>query len=194
MLLSAGPYCGAAAEAETHAAAADMTPAVAGVKRALLVGINNYKAVPHLMGSLNDVAAMKQILITRWGFAPEHIVTLTEQAATRSAILRALQQLVSEAGPNDTVVFHYSGHGSQVKDLNGDEEDGLDETLVPYDGRTAGVPDIVDDELDAVFAKLRAATALIVLDSCHSGTATRAVEFRPRGIPQDTRLNEYQDP
>jgi len=127
---AAPPSVNAGERAPTSAAAAP------GVKRALLVGINNYKAVPHLMGSLNDVAAMKQILTTRWGFSPDNIVILTEQAATRAAILRELRRLVRESGPNDTVVFHYSGHGSQVKDLNGDEDDGLDETLVPYDGRT----------------------------------------------------------
>jgi len=185
---AAPPSVNAGERAPTSAAAAP------GVKRALLVGINNYKAVPHLMGSLNDVAAMKQILTTRWGFSPDNIVILTEQAATRAAILRELRRLVRESGPNDTVVFHYSGHGSQVKDLNGDEDDGLDETLVPYDGRTAGVPDIVDDELDVIFSKLRTSAALIILDSCHSGTGTRSVDFRPRGIPQDTRLEEYQDP
>jgi len=163
-----------------------------GVKRALLIGINNYKAVPHLMGSLNDVATMEQILITRWGFAPENIKTLTEEAATRDGILTALRASVQQTGPSDTLVVHYSGHGSQVQDLNGDEEDGLDETLVPYDGRTPGVPDIVDDELDVIFAKLHAGAVLIVLDSCHSGTATRSVEFRARGIPQDKRIDLYQ--
>ena len=191
-LLCLGALCGAA----TDTPHVDRTnaPETTGVKRALLVGINNYKAVEHLMGSLNDVAAMRQILTTRWGFTPDNIVTLTEEAATRAAILAALNRLVSESGPNDTVVFHYSGHGSQVKDLNGDEEDGLDETLVPYDGRTPGVPDIVDDELDVIFSKLRTNTALVILDSCHSGTGTRGIDFRPRAIPQDTRLDEYQDP
>ncbi len=168
--------------------------AAPGIKRALLIGINNYKAVPHLMGSLNDVAAMRQILVTRWGFLPENVVVLTDEAATRAAILSALRQMVSESGPNDMVVFHYSGHGSQVQDLNGDEEDGLDETLVPWDGRTRGVPDIVDDELDAIFAKLRTNNALIILDSCHSGTGTRGLDFRPRGIERDNRIDEYQDP
>jgi Caspase domain/Domain of unknown function (DUF4384) len=87
---------------------------------------------------------------------------------------------------------HFSGHGSQVQDLNGDEEDGLDETLVPYDGRTPGVPDIVDDELDEIFSHLHTTRVLIVLDSCHSGTATRAIEFRARGIPQDLRIDLYR--
>ena len=186
-------------EANAAAAAAPKgTPAAAvaasGTKRALLIGINNYEAVPRLMGSLNDVAAMQRILTTRWGFQPGNVRTLTEQAATRAAILAALRGIVQESGPNDTLVVHFSGHGSQVQDLNGDEEDGLDETLVPYDGRTPGVPDIVDDELDEIFSNLRAAAVLIVLDSCHSGTATRSAEFRARGIPQDMRIDLYPKP
>ena len=194
LLSSHTALCVAAPDTLSGDAAGAPARTAQGVKRALLVGINNYKAVPHLMGSLNDVAAMRQVLITRWGFSPDNIVTLTEETATRAGILHALRQLVNESGPNDTVVFHYSGHGSQVQDLNGDEQDGLDETLVPYDGRTPGVPDIVDDELDAIFAKLRTSSALIVLDACHSGTGTRGVEFRARGIARDTRLDEYQDP
>jgi hypothetical protein len=90
------------------------------------------------------------------------------------------------------VYFHYSGHGSQVQDLNGDEEDGLDETIVPQDGRSGGVRDIVDDELDVIFSKLRARSAVIVLDSCHSGTATRSFDIRARSVPQDTRIDLYR--
>jgi Caspase domain/Domain of unknown function (DUF4384) len=191
LVLAASLMAGAA---EPNAAAGSTAPAPSGTKRALLIGINNYQAVPHLMGSLNDVAAMQQILITRWGFPSGNIKTLTEQAATRTAILAALREMVRESGPGDTVVVHFSGHGSQVQDLNGDEDDGLDETIVPYDGRTEGVPDIVDDELDEIFSHLRSSTVLIVLDSCHSGTATRGLEFRTRGIPQDMRINLYEQP
>jgi uncharacterized caspase-like protein len=165
---------------------------IAGTKRALLIGINTYQAVPNLSGSLNDVAAMRQVLVTRWGFEPAHIRVLTEQAATRGSMLVALQQIVREAAPQDVVYVHYSGHGSQVQDLSGDEDDGLDETLVPQDGRTPGVPDILDDELDAIFAKLRAGSALIVLDSCHAGTATRAIDIRTRSVPPDSRIDLYR--
>src|SRR5690242_5232981 len=84
----------------------------AGVKRALLIGINTYQAVPSLSGSLNDVAAMREVLITRWGFDARNVRTLTEREATRAGILAALQQLVREAGPSDVVYVHYSGHGS----------------------------------------------------------------------------------
>lgn len=164
-----------------------------GSKRALLIGINQYKAVPKLQGSLNDIETMRQILLTRWGFSEKQIAVVTDGGATRAGILAALDRLVSETGPNDIVYVHYSGHGSQVEDLNGDEaDDHLDETLVPQDGRSGDIPDITDDELDTVFAKLRAKSALIVLDSCHSGTATRSLDIRTRSIPPDTRLDLYR--
>lgn len=164
-----------------------------GTKRALLIGINKYQAVPKLQGSLNDIETMKQVLITRWGFPEKNIRFLTDEQATRAGILAALNQFVQETGPNDTVYIHYSGHGSQVADLNGDEpDDNLDETLVPQDGRTGAVPDITDDELDAIFGRLPTKNAFIVLDSCHSGTATRSLDIRTRSIPQDTRLDLYR--
>src|SRR5262245_14631583 len=114
------------------ARAQDTATRAAGVKRALLIGINDYKAVPSLQGSVNDIETMREILLTRWGFAAGNIVMITDQAATRAGILAALDRLVQQASPDDIVYFHYSGHGSQVEDLNGDErDDGLDETIVP---------------------------------------------------------------
>jgi hypothetical protein len=173
-----------------QSAATDNGP---GVKRALLIGINKYQAVPKLQGSINDIETMRQILLTRWGFPERYITVVTDEAATRAGILAALEQLVKETGPQDTVYFHFSGHGSQVEDLNGDEkDDGLDETIVPQDGRSGDVRDITDDELDAVFARLRAKNAFIVLDSCHSGTATRSLDIRTRSIPQDNRIDIYR--
>ncbi len=163
-----------------------------GQRRALLIGINKYKVLPRLNGSLNDVAVMRQLLIQRWGFKEANIKTVLDEAGTRAGILKALEQLVQDTGPADSVYVHYSGHGSQVQDLNGDEEDGIDETIVPQDGRTADVPDITDDELDSILARLRAKHALVVLDSCHSGTATRSIEIQARSVPQDTRLSLYR--
>jgi hypothetical protein len=174
------------------AALASFAAAGEPVKRALLIGINNYAAVPRLQGSVNDVETMRQVLATRWGFSESNIAVLTDERATRAGIMAALDRLVKEAGPDDIVYFHYSGHGSQVKDLNGDEEDGLDETIIPQDGRQRDVRDITDDELDEVFARLKARSALIVLDSCHSGTATRSTDIRTRSVPQDTRVAIYE--
>ncbi len=164
-----------------------------GAKRALLIGINKYRAVPKLQGSLNDIETMKRVLVSRWGFPEGNIRMLTDEQATRDGMLAALNQFVSETGPLDTVYIHYSGHGSQVADLNGDEpDDQLDETLVPQDGRTGAIPDITDDELDVIFGRLPTKNAFIVLDSCHSGTATRSLDIRTRSVPQDTRVDLYQ--
>jgi len=175
-------------------ASAESSSKEQGVKRALLIGINKYEAVPKLQGSLNDIETMRQVLITRWGFPEGNIRLLTDEQATREGMLAALNQFVHKTGPNDTVYIHYSGHGSQVEDLNGDEpDDKLDETLVPQDGRTGLVPDITDDELDAIFGKLPTKNAFIVLDSCHSGTATRSLDIRTRSIPQDTRVEIYRN-
>mgnify|MGYP002813284043 FL=1 len=169
--------------------AADALP----TRRALLIGINDYKAVPKLQGSINDIETMRQILVTRWGFSDTNITLIKDSEATRAGMLAALNRLATDAGPADTVYVHYSGHGSQVQDLNGDEkDDGLDETLVPQDGRTEGVPDIIDDELDAIFARLRARSVMIVLDSCHSGTATRSARILTRSVPQDQRVDLYR--
>jgi uncharacterized caspase-like protein len=176
-----------AALGQPHASAAD-----AGTRRALLIGINEYQAVPSLKGALNDVATARELLMTRWGFEAQHIRIVTDRAATRAGVLAAFEQLVRAAVPGDVVYVHYSGHGSQVRDLSGDEGDGLDETLVPHDGRTATVPDITDDELDSIVSRLRASAVLIVLDSCHSGTATRAFEIRTRSLPRDTREELYR--
>jgi uncharacterized caspase-like protein len=155
-------------------AAVFVGPAAAetGTRRALLIGINEYQAFPNLRGALNDVELLQSVLTSRFGFEAENVRRVTDAQATR--ILAALAAPARETGPDDVVYVHYSGHGSQVEDADGDEgADGMDETLVPHDGRTEGVPDITDDELAAALAALPAGRAVVVLDSCHSGTATR---------------------
>ena len=163
-------------------------------RRALLIGINDYLSpkVPDLRGAVNDVEMLKRILVTRLGFPEQNIKLLTDAAATRSAVLDAIDELVTSAGKDDVIYFHYSGHGSRARDRNGDETDGFDETILPQDARTEGIPDILDDEFEALFAKLKSEHALIVFDSCHSGTITRSVSaVRPRSVPADTRDELY---
>lgn len=82
----------------------------------------------------------------------------------------ALYWLVQGCQPGDSLVFHYSGHGSRQRNYNGDEVDGYDETLCPLDFETQGM--IVDDEINATIVrplphgvKLHA-----IVDACHSGT------------------------
>ncbi len=165
----------------------------ASVKRALIIGIGKYEVLPRLPGSKNDIELVRQVLLSRYGFSDNNIHVVRDEAATRVGVLSALNKIVKEAGPDDVVYIHYSGHGSQVQDLNGDEpDDQLDETIVPQDGRTEGVPDITDDELEAILSRLKTSQAVVVLDSCHSGTATRGLEVRVRSVPADDRIALYQ--
>jgi len=97
---------------------------------------------------------------------------LTDQRATRAAILDGLKWLVKGAKKGDTIVFHYAGHGSQVADLSGEEIDQKDETICPHDYATAGM--IKDDDFRAIFKGIAPGVNLdVILDSCHSGTGTR---------------------
>jgi len=86
-------------------------------------------------------------------------------------MIAAMQWLVQGAQPNDSLFFHYSGHGGQTKDLDGDEDDAIDEVIYPLDHKTAG--HIVDDDIHTLLVKpLPAGCRLTaIFDSCHSGTA-----------------------
>ena len=187
---------------DQSAAATTPSPTSSGAsnKLALLMGINHYlypDRVSPLAGSLNDVEEMRQLLIGKFEFAPENIVVLTESKATHAGIISAIQDLIARAHTNDIVVVHYSGHGSQMKDVTGKMINGMDETIVPYDSRDPArkVFDISGAELHPLLLQLAKKTRNLtfILDSCHSGTLVRGA--RVRGIEADTRtpppLPEY---
>lgn len=139
-------------------------------KRALCVGINDY---PYdgsdLNGCVNDARAWASVLKTLYGF--EDITLLLDAEATKKRMIQSLESLLANAKPGDVLVFTNSSHGSYKADTNGDEER-YDECLCPYD---VADNDIVDDELRELFANLHDDVRLtVVLDNCHSGTATRA--------------------
>jgi hypothetical protein len=167
----------------------------ATTSHALLIAINDYAvpSIPDLRGAVNDVELVARVLETRLEFDRKGITFLKDSQATRLAILDAIDELVDKASPGDRVYFHFSGHGSQAPDRDSDEDDELDETIVAYDSRKPGIPDITDDELNSRFARLRTRNVLLVFDSCHSGTVTRSIsEIRTRAIPADDRGDLYQ--
>ncbi|KAJ8582901.1 peptidase C14 [Rhizopogon salebrosus TDB-379] len=90
---------------------------------------------------------------------------------TKRNILDAMHWLVKDACPHDALFFHYSGHGGQVPDKNGDEVDGLDEVIYPVDYKKAGI--IIDDDMHRIMVKLLPPRCRLtaIFDSCHSGTA-----------------------
>ncbi|MDB4947660.1 MAG: exported protein of unknown function [Gemmatimonadetes bacterium] len=151
-------------------------------KWAVVVGVGDYvnygdEEGGDLPGAANDARSVRDVLQARWGFRPENVHVLLDTAATRAAIRREMTAwLPSVVKPGDLVVFFYSGHGSQVFDQNGDEDDGLDETLCPTDVmRNSARMDVTDDELGAWVRALPTTNVSVILDSCHSGTATRGV-------------------
>ncbi|KND00422.1 uncharacterized protein SPPG_04744 [Spizellomyces punctatus DAOM BR117] len=150
-----------------------------GNKKALLVGVNYFGTRSELKGCINDVRNMKNFLITKFGFrdTPETMLTLTDDQRnwhlrpTRQNILQAMQWLVRGSKAGDSLFFHFSGHGSQTQDLDGDESDGVDETICPEDYAKAGM--IVDDEMNMILVRaLPPGVRLTALfDCCHSGSA-----------------------
>jgi hypothetical protein len=175
-------------------------------KRALLIGINEYQYVPSLHGCVNDIEAVAAVLTERHAFDPANMAQLITAAdTTRAGILAGLQRLVEETDEGDVCVVYYSGHGSQAPDPADDadeEDDGLDETIVPSDsGRDDHeVRDIVDDELHSYIAALAERTpyTTFVFDSCHSGSVDRELLMLaevepleaqpvPRAIPAATK-------
>lgn len=151
------------------------------MKKAICVGINNYPGTANdLSGCVNDVNDWAKLL-NSFGFQTTKIFN---EQATKNNILNALENLVKEAKLGDVVVFTYSGHGTQVLDTSGDEEDGYDEALYVYDGT------LIDDEISAILKTANKDAEIIVIsDSCFSGTVTKALSLesaKRRFIKTDT--------
>ncbi|KAI6093307.1 hypothetical protein F4821DRAFT_222647 [Hypoxylon rubiginosum] len=166
-----------------------------GKRKALLIGINYFGQKAELKGCINDTKNVSQFLIERYGYKREDMIILTDDQRdpimipTKTNILRALGWLVAGAQPNDAIFLHYSGHGGQAKDTDGDEEDGYDETIYPVDFAQAG--HIVDDELHHVVVKpLQAGVRLTcIFDSCHSGSVLDLPYiYSTRGILKEPNL------
>ncbi|CAH2078010.1 unnamed protein product [Thlaspi arvense] len=151
-------------------------PPVHGQKRAVIVGVSYKNTKDELKGCINDANCMKFMLMKRFHFPESCILMLTEEETdplrwpTKNNITMAMHWLVLGCKAGDSLVFHFSGHGNNQMDNNGDEVDGFDETLLPVDHATSGV--IVDDEINATIVrplpygvKLHA-----IVDACHSGT------------------------
>lgn len=145
-------------------------------KKAVLIGINRYR-IPgaDLRGCVNDVNNMEAVLTTYHGFGKNDIKVLTDYNATQKAMQTAIQALIANAKKGDELVIHYSGHGSNVPDDDGDEADKRDEILCPTDLDWKNP--LRDDWLRKTFNKLKPGVSLtVVMDCCHSGTNTRAIQ------------------
>jgi hypothetical protein len=158
-------------------------------RTALLVGINyNNNPDATLNGCYNDIVNVSQYLRTVLGYTPSAITLLTDGnrgaagagtasvlAPTRQNIIAGMAALVADMVAGDEAVFHFSGHGSLVRDTNGDELTGLDSCLCPLDYNaptSTGGGIITDDELRTLLVNRvpRGARLYAILDCCHNGT------------------------
>jgi hypothetical protein len=158
-------------------------------RTALLVGINyNNNPDATLNGCYNDVVNVSQYLRTVLAYPASSVSILTDGnrgaagagtassvAPTRQNILAGIAALVEGMVAGDEAVFHFSGHGSLVRDTNGDEATGLDSCLCPLDYNapaSAGGGIITDDEIRALLVNKvpRGARLYVILDCCHNGT------------------------
>jgi hypothetical protein len=150
-------------------------------KKALCIGINNYPGTQmDLSGCINDANDWSDALSAR-GFT---VNKLLDDQATKVAMVTAMSTLIGKAAKNDNLVITFSGHGTYQPDTDGDEVDGLDEGLCPYDLQTNGEA-LIDDEIKALFAARKPGVRIVLIsDSCHSGTVTRAPKAEPDADPR----------
>lgn len=175
--------------------------APAQTKRALVIGIgeqkdptwqkiNGDKDVPYVLELLNNA-----------GYG--QVITLINDEATKDGIVSAFQKLAQSCQKDDIVYVHFSGHGQQMSDVDGDEtDDGLDECWIPYDAyrrpcdEDRGEKHLIDDEVNSLLNNVRdkigsRGKMLVVVDACHSGDATRGDSETVRGV-QDVFKSESQ--
>ncbi|CAK9003702.1 Metacaspase-1A [Durusdinium trenchii] len=171
----------------------------------MIIGIDDYQSTTDLRGAVNDASKIYRLITSdeKKGFPKENVCLLTNADATYANIKEKFESaLVNRAAPEtgkkaDQILFYYAGHGSQVVDENGDEDtDGLDETLFLHDSlsRVSGnararIPQLTDDEFNQMLGRLKEKSPnfTVILDSCHSGSATRDTNARTRFVPPDQK-------
>ena len=139
---------------------------------AVVIGISQYDKVRPLKYADKDALAFHDYLIHEVGVPKEHMTLLTNDQATLVSMKRSLgTHLKRKAGPKDTVIIYYAGHGAPETDATSPDGDGLEKYLIPYDADpqdlyTTGLP---MREVETIFHRLNAERVIFITDSCYSG-------------------------
>lgn len=181
----------------------------AQTKRALIVGISDYGNANEEPNKWSNISGANDVLLLEPLFEKQgyKVMTLTDSQATYRNITNALKNVAKESAKGDIVYLHFSMHGQPFEDLSGDETDGWDEALIPVDaqmqytkGLYEGKKHLIDDELETYIAKIRtkigaSGELFVVLDACHSGTASRGDNNHIRGVREGfTPTGKYYIP
>jgi len=140
----------------------------------IFTGISDYPGNANdLPECANDAIKLAETLRETGMMDAQHQVVLTDARATRGAVEGAFRRMSQQMGPNDTFIFFYSGHGGQrMRSTDARELDGIDETLVLYDG------EVVDDDVAVWFDGVES-LAIVALDACFAGGFAKDVISRP---------------
>ena len=163
-------------------------------KRAFLVGISHYDTAltGYQWNNINGVEDINLLspILKKQGF---QTTSFLDEQATYDNITRQLSAFIKATKKGDIVYLHFSTHGQPVEDLNGDEDDGWDEAIVPIDaykmykkGNYEGKKHLLDDQLNEYVKQLRKKIGTkgflyVVIDACHAGTSSRANDETVRG-------------
>lgn len=163
-------------------------------KRAFMVGVSHYDTAltGYQWNNINGVEDIKLLspVLKKQGF---YLTTLLDGQATYQDITTQLTTFTNKTKKGDIVYLHFSTHGQPVEDIDGDEDDGWDEAIVPIDayklykkGEYEGKKHLLDDQLNTYIEKLRSKIGptgflYVVIDACHAGTSSRANDESIRG-------------
>ncbi|HWQ87155.1 caspase family protein [Brevundimonas sp.] len=141
---------------------------------AVMVGVSDYGGAQSPLDFTDEDARKLAETLRTDGSLNDASVVLTNAEATVAGVRRAFARVAAEAGPEDTFLFFFSGHGDQSEaQISGLEPDGKSESIVLRDG------EISDSDMAGLFGSLRTRLSLLVLDSCFSGGFARNVVDRP---------------
>ncbi len=170
-------------------------------KRALIFAIGNYpedSGWPVISSTRDDSLIQKALENQKF----QDIKVVEDKDATISGIKNSLNNLISRSQPGDIVVIHFSSHGEQVEDLDGNKPDGLEESIVSYEAKQPPygteptkeevlklregyfLDNIFGIYVDRLRAKLgKKGDVVIFLDLCYAGTGTRGIAKIRGGKP-----------
>ena len=168
-----------------------MASTARGEDRALLIGVGRYAHFDDRLRGVSLDLDMMTEMAQLMGFQKTAIKILEHENATTTNVYQTFDNwLINEIEPEDRVLIYFSGHGSQVPDENNDEQDHFDEVLLLYDttltvtdGRQSLNGVLHDDRFNRMLAQIKSRNILVILDACHSGSATRSLRLTPRTIP-----------
>ena len=161
-----------------------------GEDRALLIGVGRYAHFADRLSGvsldLNMMAEVAQLM----GFKSHEIKILEHERATTAGVYETVENwLIKGSGPDDRVLFYFSGHGSQIPDENNDEDDQFDEVLLLHDvtrtkksGQQTLTGILLDDHFNDMLARMQSRNILVIMDACHSGSATRSMRLTSRSF------------